>query len=135
MVEHLMYGLKPNVNLDQIHDNLANWNVGYSFLTDENNNLQKAFHALRMAATSAEEPAASWTRSCSTEFVAAKTISATWMSWFGDSLPLSTFWPSGTRDRDQPGHVGEFSISHQERIRTIRDHTPNDGQLQAQKFD
>jgi hypothetical protein len=56
MVEHLMYGLKPNVNLDQIHDNLANWNVGYSFLTDENNNLQKAFHALRMAATSAEEP-------------------------------------------------------------------------------
>ena len=35
MVEHLMYGLKPDVNLDQIHDNLANCNLGYSFVTDE----------------------------------------------------------------------------------------------------
>ncbi|PVH68886.1 hypothetical protein DL98DRAFT_627837 [Cadophora sp. DSE1049] len=54
MVKHLMYGLEPSINLDQIHDNLANWNVGYSFMTDEHNNLQKAFHALRTAATSAE---------------------------------------------------------------------------------
>lgn len=56
MVKHLMYGLEPDVNLDQIHDNLANWNVGYSFMTDEHNNLQKEFHALRTAATSAEGP-------------------------------------------------------------------------------
>jgi hypothetical protein len=56
MVEHLMYGLKPDVNLDQIHDNLANQNVGYSFMTDEHNNLQKAFHALRMVATSPDGP-------------------------------------------------------------------------------
>ncbi|KAH8591926.1 hypothetical protein B0O99DRAFT_631472 [Bisporella sp. PMI_857] len=56
LVEQLMYGLNPDANLDQIHDNLANWNVGYSFMTDEHNNLQKAFHALRIAATSAESP-------------------------------------------------------------------------------
>jgi hypothetical protein len=56
MVKHLMYDLEPDVNLDQIHDNLANWNVGYSFMTDKHNNLQKEFHALRTAATSAEGP-------------------------------------------------------------------------------
>ncbi|KAH6669778.1 hypothetical protein B0J14DRAFT_671379 [Halenospora varia] len=39
MVKQLMYSLKPDVNLDQIHDNLANWNVRYSFLTDEQNKL------------------------------------------------------------------------------------------------
>ena len=39
IVKHLMYSLEPDVNLDQIYDNLTNWNVGYSFMTDEQNNL------------------------------------------------------------------------------------------------
>jgi hypothetical protein len=54
MVKKLMYGVEPDIDLDQIVDNLANWDVGYSFITDKQNKLQKAFHVLRAAATSAE---------------------------------------------------------------------------------
>ncbi|PVH69336.1 hypothetical protein DL98DRAFT_439241 [Cadophora sp. DSE1049] len=56
IVEQLIYGFKPDANLDRIYNNLANWNVGYSFITGEHNNLQKAFHTLKIAATSAESP-------------------------------------------------------------------------------
>jgi hypothetical protein len=42
MVEKLMYGVEPDIDLDQIHDNLANWDVGYLFMTDEHNKLQKS---------------------------------------------------------------------------------------------
>jgi hypothetical protein len=51
-----MYSLKLDVNFDQIYNNLANWNVRYSFVTDKHNYLEKAFYTLRMAATSAKEP-------------------------------------------------------------------------------
>ena len=54
MVKQLMYGLDPHINLERIYDNVANWNVGYSFMTDKYNKLLKAFHALRTAATLAE---------------------------------------------------------------------------------
>jgi hypothetical protein len=53
MVKRLMYGVEPDIDLDQIHDNLANWDIGYSFITDGRNKLHKAFHVLRAAATSA----------------------------------------------------------------------------------
>ena len=53
MVRRLMYGIEPDIDLDQIYDSLANWDVGYSFVKDRRNNLHKAFHALRAAATSA----------------------------------------------------------------------------------
>ena len=52
MVKRLMYGIEPDIDLDQIYDNLANWDVGYSFIKEKRNNLHKAFHTLRAVATS-----------------------------------------------------------------------------------
>jgi hypothetical protein len=37
MVKRLMYGVEPDIDLDQIHDNLANWDVGYSFIKEKRN--------------------------------------------------------------------------------------------------
>ena len=56
MGKKLMYGIEPNIDLDQIIDNLANSDIGYSFIIDKYNKLQKAFHVLIAAATSVEEP-------------------------------------------------------------------------------
>jgi hypothetical protein len=35
MVKHLMYGVEPDINLDEIHDNHSNCDVAYSFMTDK----------------------------------------------------------------------------------------------------
>jgi hypothetical protein len=35
IVKRLMYGVEPDIDLDQVYDNLANWDVGYLFIKEK----------------------------------------------------------------------------------------------------